>query len=255
MQRKEQLIPGKFYHIYNCGIDGTSIFNDENDYKRFITLYENIIDPIADTYAWCLMKNHFHFLVKLKENIKYQYSTEDYHADPERFKTMKWQTVDIDSNIVPNLNDQLLQNIPSDSIGTPINNISPVDEQNSQIKLAKIPKAHLHFSHLFNAYAKYFNKKYKRHGSLFEREFKRKQIVNLRQLKNTLLYIHNNPVHHHFCSHPMEYPWSSYLTYISIKPTKIRREEAIGWFNDKAEFVTKHDERIDLKEIEKWLEI
>jgi putative transposase len=30
-------------------------------------LYEAHINPIAETYAWRLMKNHFHFLIKIKE--------------------------------------------------------------------------------------------------------------------------------------------------------------------------------------------
>ncbi|WP_193323852.1 hypothetical protein [Marinifilum sp. N1E240] len=41
------------------------------------------------------------------------------------------------------------------------------------------------------------------------------------------MYIHNNPVHHGFCSHPIE--WSSYLTYVSPKPTKLKRSETIEW--------------------------
>ncbi len=33
----------------------------------FLTLYEKHIEPIADTYAYCLMRNHFHLLVRIKE--------------------------------------------------------------------------------------------------------------------------------------------------------------------------------------------
>ncbi len=40
----------------------------------------------------------------------------------------------------------------------------------------KIPKIHLHFLHIFNAYTKYINQRNNRHGSLFERPFKRKLI-------------------------------------------------------------------------------
>lgn len=41
-------------------------FEDEN-YHYFLRLYKKYINPVADTFAWCLMKNHFHFLVYLKE--------------------------------------------------------------------------------------------------------------------------------------------------------------------------------------------
>lgn len=37
-----------------------------------------------------------------------------------------------------------------------------------------------------------------RHGSLFEQPFKRKIIENEWYLKQVILYVHNNPVHHRF---------------------------------------------------------
>jgi len=60
------------------------------------------------------------------------------------------------------------------------------------------------FSKLFNSYAQAFNKRYSRHGNLFERPFKRKLIDNELYLKQVIMYIHNNPVHHRFCDHPVE---------------------------------------------------
>lgn len=35
----------------------------------FLKLYEHHIVPVADTFAYCLMKNHFHLLVKIKEHL------------------------------------------------------------------------------------------------------------------------------------------------------------------------------------------
>lgn len=60
------------YHIYNSGIDGCPLFKENIDYDRFLSAYSKYIDSIADTYAWCLMNNHFHFLIKTRkeENIK-----------------------------------------------------------------------------------------------------------------------------------------------------------------------------------------
>jgi len=71
MQKTQELIPAKYYHIYNCGINGENLFKITEDYERFMRLYEKYISPIAETYAWVLMKNHFHFLVRIldKEEI------------------------------------------------------------------------------------------------------------------------------------------------------------------------------------------
>ena len=92
------------------------------------------------------------------------------------------------------------------------------------------------FSNLFNAYSKSFNKSYNRHGALFERPFRRKPIENESYFQNLIAYIHNNPVNHKICEHPLEYPWSSYLTCISDKPTKLKRNEVIQMFNDVENF-------------------
>jgi hypothetical protein len=121
--------------------------------------------------------------------------------------------------------------------------------------LSGLKPPHQHFSNLFNAYTKAFNKRYNRHGNLFERPFKRKLIDNEWYLKQVILYIHNNPVHHRFCDHPVEYPWSSYLTCISVKPTKLQRDRVIGWFDSQANFKYVHNQKVEIDQIENWLKI
>ncbi|MFD2909534.1 hypothetical protein ACFSX9_12415 [Flavobacterium ardleyense] len=63
---------GDTYHIYNRGINSDILFKEKTNYEYFLQLFEDHIEPIAETYAWCLMKNHFHFIVRLKklEEIK-----------------------------------------------------------------------------------------------------------------------------------------------------------------------------------------
>lgn len=58
---------GCYYHIYNRGNNGTPLFHTPGNYEHFLRLYDKYITPIADTYAWCLMGNHFHLLVRIKE--------------------------------------------------------------------------------------------------------------------------------------------------------------------------------------------
>ena len=57
---------GSYYHIYNRGNNSDDIFYEKDNYYHFLRLYEKYIDPIADTFAWCLLKNHFHILVYIK---------------------------------------------------------------------------------------------------------------------------------------------------------------------------------------------
>ena len=58
--------PGHYYHIYNRGNNRENIFIVERNYPYFLTLYAKHVEPIAGTYAYCLLQNHFHILVRIK---------------------------------------------------------------------------------------------------------------------------------------------------------------------------------------------
>ncbi len=79
MEKIEILEPGNFYHIYNKGNNNENLFIEEENYSYFLKLFLKYINPIADTYAYCLLKNHFHFLIEIK----------DENSLPEKFLSKK----------------------------------------------------------------------------------------------------------------------------------------------------------------------
>ncbi len=54
------------YHIFNRGINGQNLFLEDRNYRHFLKLYTHHIEPVADTYAYCLLPNHFHLLVRVE---------------------------------------------------------------------------------------------------------------------------------------------------------------------------------------------
>lgn len=56
-----------YYHIYNRGNNREVIFREESNYAYFLTLWKRHISPVADTHAYCLLGNHFHALIQVKE--------------------------------------------------------------------------------------------------------------------------------------------------------------------------------------------
>jgi putative transposase len=58
--------PETWYHIYNRGVNGCDIFSNKQNYNYFLRKYSNYIPLVAETYAYCLLKNHFHLLIKTK---------------------------------------------------------------------------------------------------------------------------------------------------------------------------------------------
>jgi len=57
---------GQYYHVYNRGNNQETLFFEERNYRYFLKLYAKYIEPIADTYAYCLLRNHFHLLVRIR---------------------------------------------------------------------------------------------------------------------------------------------------------------------------------------------
>jgi hypothetical protein len=66
----ELLEPDRIYHIYNRGINGENIFKEERNYRYFLEKYAKYIEPIADTFAYCLLKNHFHIAIRTKSEAE-----------------------------------------------------------------------------------------------------------------------------------------------------------------------------------------
>ena len=83
--RSAPLVPNEYYHIFNRGVAKMQIFNNFFDYNRFYKsmLYYQIEGPkpryslfmpetlkldstkkIVEIVSYCLMPNHFHFLVR-----------------------------------------------------------------------------------------------------------------------------------------------------------------------------------------------
>lgn len=90
MLRKVTFVTNSYYHVYNRGVEKRDIFFDEHDHKRFLALLylcnsekpvdikrhfregrsfaelflEDRGDILVDIGAYCLMKNHFHLLIR-----------------------------------------------------------------------------------------------------------------------------------------------------------------------------------------------
>lgn len=66
------LIGGNYYHIYNRGINRGQIFFQQRNYDYFLFLWNKYISDGVEVLAYCLLPNHFHFLIKLTESITVQ---------------------------------------------------------------------------------------------------------------------------------------------------------------------------------------
>ncbi len=195
---------GKYYHIYNRGINGCNIFYEEKNYSYFLKKYAHYMSEVLDTFAYCLMPNHFHLLVRVKDFSGVQNPT----------------------GSLPNLTGS----IPNP---TGFKNLSGLHHPDKIVSKK--------FSDLFNSYTKSINKARQRTGSLFETPFRRIAVESDAYFTNLIWYIHHNPQKHGFVADFRDYPYTSYYSHLSFKPSRLARKEVLQWFGNSQQFLAFHN--------------
>jgi len=212
MTSPSPLLYDTHYHIYNRGVNGETIFVEERNYDLFLRLFERHLIPVADLFAYCLLRNHFHLSVRIKSEGEIL----------ETIKTLKVSTSKTRHDVLESCPD------PDDcSPGKPLGFETYASRQ---------------FSNFFNAYAKTINKAYGRTGSLFQHPFGRIPITSNRQFWNVIAYVHQNPQKHGFVKDFRDWKYSSYGVILTGKPTVIKRGEVMKWFGNTDDYVSLHQQ-------------
>ena len=194
-----------FYHVYNRGINSEPLFIKQEHYKFFLESYVYYLFPAVQTFAYVLMKNHFHFLVRIR--------TVD--EQKELFENYKKKGDVNDGMVIPHGYDH---------------------------DTFKKQTASRQFSHLFNRYSRNFNQWMERTGKLFELPFKRKSVDDESYLIHLICYIHRNLIHHHVTNCYTDYKYSSYKSMLSEKQTilELEKKRVLNWFGGKTNFIAAH---------------
>jgi len=194
--RKSPLVDGEYYHIYNRGNSKQKIFLDKEDYLHFMK---------------CLFTCNSSKKFKFRDNIvDIKIDAFDFEKGESLVSIGAWV-------LMPNHFHLYLTNSHQsdwwESLGSDKNRISEFMRK------------------LLTAYTLYFNKKYKRTGSLFEGKFKSVHIEDDIQAKYLFSYIHLNPIKiiqrnwkeegikdlQKALDFLDKYKWSSYFDYKGIK--------------------------------------
>ena len=197
---KTMLEPERFYHVYNHAVGNENLFNSENNYLYFLKLSKKYLIKFVDIYAYCLMPNHFHLVIKVKseEDIMSAYK-EQYPArvlNPRRVETQNSVSLII-SKQFSNLFNSYAQafNKENNRKGSLFVNRFKrrlVTDRNYLIKL-------IHYLH-FNPVKANLNEnigdwKYSSYNAIINDKFtliNRKQVLELFDSRENFIYCHKN---------------------------------------------------------------
>ncbi|MFT3980161.1 MAG: hypothetical protein QM687_06790 [Ferruginibacter sp.] len=191
---------GGIFHVFNRTNNRELLFISDENRAYFLKQFAKYLQPFLETFCWCLLPNHFHFLVRVREHIAI--------------------TEHLDS-----IDHSLLR---------PIERKYLAGEVSAELLLE------FEWKRFFTSYSMAFNKKQQRKGNLFHRPFKRVHIDNDDYFTQAVIYIHANPAKHNICSDFSKYKWSSWMSALSSKPTLLSREELIEWFGGIEKFIGIH---------------
>lgn len=183
----ESLQPDSCYHIFNHANGFENIFKIEANFLYFLEKYRLYISPIAETYAYCLMPNHFHLVVRMRKRETIEALIRINNDPSNRFNFSKVATFGEETNKVSNFGK-----------------VIKISDNDIEKYLSK------QFANLFSCYTQSFNKVYHRKGSLFIKNFKREPISDKIYFLNAIVYTHRNPIHHGFREKYEDWEYSSY---------------------------------------------
>ncbi len=219
------LQPNTAYHIYNHANGFENIFRETENFRFFLAKYQVHMEPIAETFAYCLMPNHFHVVIKIR--------------DRKTIENLMLAKRGISNSILP---------FPKFAKFETLGKVEKIElekepptfsDKEIELFLSK------QFANLFSSYTQAFNKVYHRIGSMFIKNFKREPINDHRYLLQAIVYTHRNPVHHHFCNSYEYWHSSSYNAIVDNSPSIVDFKKVIDLFGDLHNFLISHTESLN----------
>jgi len=218
-----------YYHVYNRSIDRKPMFCNTGNYDFFMKRYDKYLSPVIDTYAFCLLGNHFHLLIKPKTPSQSQDLTTfgklsnlpQPQPQPQNLTTF-----------------EKLSNLPQ-----------PQPHPQNLTTFGKLSNLTTHdivshqFQMFFQSYAMAFNKQQFRIGTLFQTPFKRALVNSNEYLIRLVYYIHANPQLHGLIPDFRDWRWSSYFEILDARPNNTIQLEVLNWWGGKKQYIDYHSEK------------
>jgi putative transposase len=220
------------YHVFNRTNNKEKLFLNDDNRLFFLKQYAKYISPVANTFCWCLLPNHFHFLIQIK-------------PESEIVNALQQRVANLPKVGNPSSSDA---NLPK--VGNPVyipaySTLSKTEKAFLQKEKTLSELVEFYFKSFFQSYSLSFNKVTNRKGNLFYKPFKRVIVNKESYFTAAIIYIHANPVKHKLVKDLTAYKWSSYQSLIADKFTLLSKQEVLDWFGGIEQFIAVHKTNSD----------
>ncbi len=199
---QEPFCENKFLHVTCKAISNVTLFRNDENRLYFLNKYAKYSRGYFETYSYVLLDNHVHWLVK---------------------------TVD---------NESLVRYVNT----IPYKDLKLHQRRFIENEISFSEACDFQFKDFFISYAMAYNKRFERSGALFLNPFRRVSVEDEQHFTQVIVYHHANVVKHGLRKDFESYPWSSYRSILSMKPTILQRNQVLEWFGGREEFMRIHKE-------------
>ncbi len=206
----------KIYQLDYFHTSNERLFQVEGDYVVFLKQYAELFSPMVETFAFCLLPNSIHLLVRMKE-------------EQELFTFLK------SNNRIPeeNLSFSEYSNLASGTANL-VGNIFSL-QINKQLAL------------LLNTFSQERNKNHQLKTNLLKQRFVKNEISSEEQLKQAMISIHCSPKKESLIGNLVDWKFSSFAAYLSDKPSLLNRDYPMQIFDGRENFIAAHKIESDTK--------
>jgi REP element-mobilizing transposase RayT len=204
----------RHYHILFRSIDGIPLFKTAKERIFFLEKWKRFTAPIADTWAYSLLDNHSHFIVKIKQQEDVIRNV-GLLTDEQKTKAIKQFTA------------------------------TPTDGLFEQVAERQINSFLVSYANTYNNYTA-------RKGGLFQQPFRRLFITDNAHLQQAIIYTHANAQKHGLVKNFADHPHHSYHEIIAGISEFVDCSSVIEFFDGKQKFIELHKEQADYFYTSSW---
>jgi putative transposase len=202
-----------FYHIVCKSIDGIILFKEAIDNHIFLQRFQQFTTPVFDVWSYCLLTNHTHHIVKIKSLATIL----------ENIKKLNDKT-------------QAMKSFLSD--------------QNNELFFDAMIERQM--NSFLVSFANYTNNKYNRKGGLFQKPFRRIQVIDDIHLQQEIIYVHANAQRHNIVKDFKDHHYNSYEATVNNNVAFIDAKSVLDFFRGVEDFKNIHKSQVEYYYSRNW---